>query len=68
MHSDDDSHLPSSAPPDASPDTGILEEAENGPQAEEDEWDAFWKDSDLGSELYTQALEDALRNNGPNST
>ena len=35
--------------------------AENGPQAEdEDEWDAYWRDDALGSDVYTQVDLDAL--------
>lgn len=35
--------------------------AENGPQVDgEDEWDAYWKDDELGSDVYTQVDLDAL--------
>lgn len=41
----------------------ILEEgldAENGPQDEDDEWEAYWKDGDLGSDIYSQVDLEAL--------
>lgn len=67
--SDLPSSLPSSAHP---PQTDLTTEeseaqplsealdAENGPQDDDDEWEAYWKDTDLGSDVYSQVNLDAF--------
>ncbi|KAI0083979.1 P-loop containing nucleoside triphosphate hydrolase protein [Irpex rosettiformis] len=35
-------------------------DAENGPQDEDDEWETYWKDGDLGSDVYSQVDLEAL--------
>ncbi|KAI0684270.1 P-loop containing nucleoside triphosphate hydrolase protein [Cytidiella melzeri] len=35
-----------------SPSEGL--DSENGPQDEDDEWEAYWKDGDIGSDIYSQ--------------
>lgn len=45
------------------------ERAENGPLAEEeDEWEAYWKNDDLGSDFYSQVDLDALSSSPPPSS
>lgn len=44
--------------------TSDVLEAENGPQ-DEDEWDAYWKSTDLGSDFYDQLDLDALSSDRP---
>ena len=36
-----------------------IQDAENGPQDEDDEWEAYWKDDDLLGDIYTQVNLDA---------
>lgn len=43
----------------------VADAAENGPLEEEDEWDAYWKDDDLGSDVYSQVDLDALSSTHP---